>query len=416
MAWHPLTYGVLQRIRRTREMVCDDIAAQAMQSEIGYAKCLLAMAGRTLRQHDLADAAQAIGLFGDNVLEERIMRLMQQKTTMTMQAKLVRIASGAIAMILAIAIAASFHVTPTLAQTSGTAVTAPAPPAPPTPLHRTWQLRPAASSACYRSFGYARATASALARCRAGTRCSACSRRTRCVRQPDPGILRWLPRCSRSLLLSPFHLWLLRRRKRSRLPNTRKPFIPIRQKAKDESFMIDSNGEHAMTPEQRAQFQKDMAAMDAQIAEATKRFNSPEFKQQMADIAKQQANMKHLDFAQMQRQIDAATAKINSPEFKQQMADIQKQIESGAMQRSMEEASKQMKLAEQQQSAIQKVDMARMQQQIAAATAKINSPEFKQKMADIQKQIESGAMQRSMEEASKRLKAEEDRMRQQQTK
>jgi hypothetical protein len=57
-----------------------------------------------------------------------------------------------------------------------------------------------------------------------------------------------------------------------------------------------------------------------------------------------------------------------------------------------------------------------MQQQIEAATAKINSPEFKQKMADIQKQIESGAMQRSMEEASRKLKAAEDQMRQQQTK
>ncbi len=141
VAWHPLTYGVQQRIRRTREMVCDDIAARAMQSEIGYAKCLIAMAGRTLREHDLADAAQAIGLFGDNVLEERIMRLMQEKSTPTMQTKLARITIGAIAMIIATVMAASFHVTPTLAQTSGTAVTVPAPPAPPLRPHRIWQLR-----------------------------------------------------------------------------------------------------------------------------------------------------------------------------------------------------------------------------------------------------------------------------------
>ncbi len=180
--------------------------------------------------------------------------------------------------------------------------------------------------------------------------------------------------------------------------------------------MIGNNGTHAMPAEEQAQFQKDMAAMDAQIAKATRQFNSPEFKQQMAEIAKQQADLKHLDFARMQQQIDAATAKINSPEFRQQMADIQKQIESGAMQRSMKEASRQMKLAEQQPSAMQKVDMARIQQQIDAATAKINSPEFKQKMENLQKQIESGAMQRSMEEASKQLKAAEDRLRQEQTK
>ena len=151
VAWHPLIYGVQQRIRRTREMVCDDIAAQAMQSEIGYAKCLLAMAGRTLRQHDFADAAQAIGLFGDNVLEERIMRLMQEKTTMTMQARLARIASGAIAMLLAILMAVSFHVTPTLAQTSGTTVTVPP--------------RCATDSACTESGGCAPAPASAWSVC-----------------------------------------------------------------------------------------------------------------------------------------------------------------------------------------------------------------------------------------------------------
>ena len=416
VAWHPLIYGVQQRIRRTREMVCDDIAAQAMQSEIGYAKCLLAMAGRTLRQHDLADAAQAIGLFGDNVLEERIMRLMQQKTTMTMQAKLVRIASGALAMILAIAIAASFHVTPTLAQTSGTAVAAPAPPAPPTtpaPDMAVVPQPPAAPASAHSA-----TPAPPLPPSPDGAQAPVAPPAPVApvaIAQPGlpaPQVVPVAPIAPVEPVppLAPASV------KARPSPHHEKAIHPHPNKAKDESFVIDSNGEHAMTPERRAQFQKDMAAMNAQIAEATKRFNSPEFKRQMADIAKQQANMKHLDFGQMQRQINAATAKVNSPEFKQQMADIQKQIESGAMQRSMEEASKQMKLAEQRQAAIQKVDMARMQQQIAAATAKINSPEFKQRMADIQKQIESGAMQRSMEEASKRLKAEEDRMRQQEPK
>ena len=119
IAWHPVIYAVQQRIRRTREMICDDIAARAMQSEIGYAKCLLAMAGRTLGQRDMVNAALAIGLFGDNVLEERIMRLMQQKNKSNVRVKLTRLAGGATAMIMAIAIATCFHVTPTLAQASG---------------------------------------------------------------------------------------------------------------------------------------------------------------------------------------------------------------------------------------------------------------------------------------------------------
>jgi beta-lactamase regulating signal transducer with metallopeptidase domain len=406
VTWHPLTYAVQQRIRRTREMVCDDIAARAMQSEIGYAKCLLAMAGRTLRQNDLADAAQAIGLFGDNVLEERIMRLMQEKTTMTTQAKLARVASGAIAMTLAIAIAVCFHVTPTLAQTSGTAVTAPAPPAPPTPPAPDIAVAPAPPAApdataarvpppppAPDASGAPIAPIAPVPPMRDGLVAPAA---------PIPPIAPAPDDAKPSQKNKVVH------------PHSKKTSVQsFVIDGNDKSFVVDMNEDHALSKQQQAQFQKDMATMDAQIAVQTKLFNSPEFKQQMAEIQKQQANIKHLDFAQMQRQIDAATAKINSPEFKQQMADIQKQIQSGAMQRSMEEASKQMKLAEQHQSAMQKLDMARMQQQIAAATAKINSPEFKQQMEKVQKQIESGDLQRSMEQASKRLKAEEDRMRQQ---
>ena len=91
VVWHPAIYGVQQRIRRTREMICDEIAAREMRSEIGYAKCLLAMAQRTLGQRDLADSAQAIGLFSDNILEERMMRLTESKSTMTLRVKLARV-------------------------------------------------------------------------------------------------------------------------------------------------------------------------------------------------------------------------------------------------------------------------------------------------------------------------------------
>jgi beta-lactamase regulating signal transducer with metallopeptidase domain len=44
VGWHPVACGVERRIRRTREMVCDEMAARAMHSEIGYARCLLTMA------------------------------------------------------------------------------------------------------------------------------------------------------------------------------------------------------------------------------------------------------------------------------------------------------------------------------------------------------------------------------------
>ncbi len=388
VAWHPLTYGVQQRIRRTREMICDDIAARAMQSEIGYAKCLLAMAARTLPQNGLVDAAQATGLFGDNVLEERIMRLMQEKTTTKMQAKLARVVSGTTAMFIAIGIAVSFHVTPTLAQTAGAAVTAPAPPALPTSPAPDMSVPPPPPAPPASNGSATPAPPPAP-----GDRVPAVT-----PLAPVPPVA---PEPAEA---------------KSSHPKVNAP-RPHPKTLKHESFVIDSKGHHALTAEQQARFNKDMAAMNEQIAEATKRLNSPEFRQQMAAIAKQQADLRHLDFAQMQRQIDAATAKINSPEFRQQLENLQRQMASKDCQHSMEEASKQLKVAEQQQeNAIQRLDLSKVQEQIDAATAKINSPEFKQKMDDLQKQIESGAMQRSMEEASKQLKAAEDRMRQPQTK
>ena len=391
VAWHPMTCGVQQRIRGTREMICDDIAARAMQSEIGYAKCLLAMAGRTLSQNGLVDAAQATGLFGDNVLEERIMRLMQENTPTKTHAKLARVVSGTAAMIIAIAIAVSFHVTPTLAQTAGAAVTAPAPAAPPTSPAPD-MLVPPPPPAPPASNGSA----------------------TPAPPPPPPAPGDMVHGVASVAPIPPLAPEPAEAKSSHPKVNAAHPHPKI---LKHESFVIDSKGHHALTPEQKARFNKDMAAMNEQIADVTKHLNSPEFKEQMAEIAKQQADLKHLDFAQMQRQIDAATAKINSPEFRQQMKSLQRQMASRDWQRSMEEASKQLKVAEQQQeNAIQRLDLSKVQEQIDAATAKISSPEFKQKMDDLQKQIESGAMERSMEEASKQLKAAEDQTRQVQTK
>ena len=411
VGWHPVIYGVQQRIRRTREMVCDDIAAGAMRSEIGYAKCLLAIAARTVGAHDYPHAAQAMGLLGDDALEERIMRLMQEKNTMTMHAKLARIASGATAMILAIAMAASFHVTPTLAQTSGTAVTVPAPPAPPTPPAPDIAVPPPPPAA----------TDSVTPTPPAPHPAPSVSDMEVSAPPaiPDAAVTPVVPVTPVAPVAPRVPV------DANPSPQKSKAVHPQPKKAKhqsfviggnDKSFGVDVNEDHALSKQQQAWVQKDIAAMDAQIAEATKRINSPEFKRQMAEIAKQQADLKHLDFAQMQRQIDAATAKINSPEFRQKMEDLQKQIQSDALQRGMQKAREQMKIAEQKQNAMQKLDIAKVQQQIDAATAKINSPEFKEKMENLQKQIESGAMQRSMEEASKQLKAAEDQMRQVQTK
>ncbi len=115
VGWHPVAQGVQQRIRRTREMVCDEMAAREMNSELGYARCLLTMAHRMLGG-GLAERPEFVGLFSNNVLEERVMRLMETKTVLSVRAKLVRLTSGATAIAAATLMAASFHVVPTMAE------------------------------------------------------------------------------------------------------------------------------------------------------------------------------------------------------------------------------------------------------------------------------------------------------------
>jgi beta-lactamase regulating signal transducer with metallopeptidase domain len=117
VGWHPVAQGVQQRIRRTREMVCDELAAREMNSELGYARCLLTMAHRMLGD-GLAERPEFVGLFSNNVLEERVMRLMETKTVVSVRTKLVRLTSGATAIAAATLVAASFHIVPTMAAES----------------------------------------------------------------------------------------------------------------------------------------------------------------------------------------------------------------------------------------------------------------------------------------------------------
>ncbi|HWZ01728.1 MAG TPA: M56 family metallopeptidase [Edaphobacter sp.] len=117
VSWHPVAYVVQQRIRRTREMACDEMAAREMKSELGYARCLVTMARRML-SGGLAEQPEFVGLFSNNVLEERVMRLMESKTALSARAKLVRLVSGAAAMATATVMAGSFHVVPTMAAES----------------------------------------------------------------------------------------------------------------------------------------------------------------------------------------------------------------------------------------------------------------------------------------------------------
>jgi beta-lactamase regulating signal transducer with metallopeptidase domain len=115
LKWHPVTHGVERRIRGTREMACDAMAARVMESDAEYARCLIGLAERMVAGGAMEQAG-AVGLFHGNVLEERVMRLMNGETAMTVRAKVVRGVAGAAAMMAAVTLAGMFHVVTAKAQ------------------------------------------------------------------------------------------------------------------------------------------------------------------------------------------------------------------------------------------------------------------------------------------------------------
>ncbi len=114
LIWHPATHYIQQRIRLTREMICDAMAAQEMESEMSYARCLLALAQSMLGGRSSAPQAQLPGLFSRNTLEERVMRLIKPMTLST-RARMIRTASGVAIMFASYVAASTVHFTPAMA-------------------------------------------------------------------------------------------------------------------------------------------------------------------------------------------------------------------------------------------------------------------------------------------------------------
>jgi beta-lactamase regulating signal transducer with metallopeptidase domain len=344
LAWHPVVDWVQQRVRMTREMVCDAMAAQEMQSQLGYAKCLLALAHSMLGGRGMAAQAQFLGLFGNNTLEERIMRLMDT-TTMSVRAKTARVVSGAAMMIATGAIAVAFHVTPTMAQ----AVVLPQATQNPPEVAQAPVPAPKSSSP-------AAATPSDATK-------ATPKKRTAIHRNGGDGDHRE-PTVAEQPLVDK----------------------DVQQRMDDLASEMAKETANINSPE----FKRRMEDEQRQMAEAMAKLNSPEFKHRVDDLARQMAketaNVNSPEFKQRmeeaQRQVAEETAKLNSPEFKQRMDDLARQMAEATANFNSPEFK-------------QRMDDA--QRQMAEATAKFNSPEFKKRMDDLQKQ-----MDQQMEEFSRK--------------
>lgn len=104
VAWHPLLWLTRHRITESREMVCDELAAQATHGTTRYAHSLLRLAA-CFSCPTPATTLHAIGILDANILERRVMKLTRNhlitassRRTATAAAVLLGIATCASAM------------------------------------------------------------------------------------------------------------------------------------------------------------------------------------------------------------------------------------------------------------------------------------------------------------------------------
>jgi TonB family protein len=74
IAFHPALWLTRARLAETREMLCDELAAQAVHGRERYAQSLLRLAA-SIANETPAPTLHAIGIFDANIFERRVMHL-----------------------------------------------------------------------------------------------------------------------------------------------------------------------------------------------------------------------------------------------------------------------------------------------------------------------------------------------------
>lgn len=434
LKWHPVTHVVERQIRATREMACDAMAAEAMESETIYAECLVSLA-RSITGGGLEESSAVAGLFNGNVMEERVMRLMRGKSAMRMRARVARGAAGAAAMAAAIALAGAFHVVPAMAQEQAVSPVAPSavPAAPPVPSAPS--AVPAVPPAPHAQIGTPPPPPPPLTEPASAAPTEPPAPQTPADESPAPSNLPQMPTVASPRIPAV-----------PAVPAMEPPTPPVPQnpaRAHREKPVVILNGkERELTPAERARIEKQLAEAQEKIAAATAKINSPEFRKQIEEAQRKafqaQTFLNSAEFKQRmadaQKQIAEMTARWNSPEFKKQRADAQKQMaEWMAKMNSPENRKKiqaeidavakvnsaefQKQIGDAQAAALRaqtmlnspeewKREMADAQKQIAAANARVNSPEFKKQIEDAARaaaSVNSAEIQKQMADAQKQI-------------
>jgi beta-lactamase regulating signal transducer with metallopeptidase domain len=323
--WHPATHAMHQRIRSSRELACDAMAAGELQSPTDYATCLVGLAQSMLPDSRHPRTHSALGLFDNNKFEERIMQLIATKSPRSTRSRIVRTALAAAILSVAFAATTLFHVTPTWAQESQqSAATAQVPPTPPTP--------PSPPSPSAEPPAPPAAPAPPTPPQEPVVTSDSESAATPVI-EADSGNGAYT------------HTWTGANGRKYSFANDDPAEPTAQQKQKIEQQVGDAEQKvHAMQGQldklNTDEMQKTLSQVHSQLA--------------AIDTAKMQAEIEaanhameaaqKIDMVKMQAEVDKAM-KLSKAEIAKQMAEVQREMEklkSGEMQRSMEEAQKAM--------------------------------------------------------------------------
>ena len=139
LVFHPAAWVLKRRIEETRELACDEAAAGLLLSPPEYARSLVNLAQSIAPRTSTLSPRYTLGVFDANILEERIMRLLDNRPQESRRRARLLLGGAALALVVAALAAGMFSLTAV-----GNAM-APSTPEPPADFSGRWELDKAQS-------------------------------------------------------------------------------------------------------------------------------------------------------------------------------------------------------------------------------------------------------------------------------
>jgi len=310
LAWHPAIHYVHKRIRDTREMLCDAVAAEEMASPVRYATCLVAFALRALDGHDAALSTQGVSMFDNRILEERILQLTQAPEQPDRSTRLARLAGASAGLVLAVAMALLFHITPIWAETPVAAAAQPpvelTPPAVELPAIPVPPASPATP---------AQAAAPAVQQRHAHKQLDDDTRRA--MAEED----RQRAERQRDVAQQQREEGMRQREEaqRQREEGQRQREEAQRQREREREV---AEQQREAAQEQREAAHEAMEEARREAIEASRNY-AAEIRRQVSEAVKAGQSVHDVDMEKIKQEIAQASAAVHTPEFKAQMAELQ---------------------------------------------------------------------------------------------